>query len=119
MNRWPFPGDSPLVRARKVALAYRAALAVTDPEACVRLDTLLGGYGETWAVPRVQRYELDDWLDVADAADLASVDPAQLRVWRRRGLLVGRKVGMKWEYQAREILAMSTRLRRRGAKDGG
>lgn len=26
IKRWPFPGDSPIARARKVGLAYRAAL---------------------------------------------------------------------------------------------
>lgn len=114
--QWPFPGDSPLVRARKVANAYRAALAETQPIECESLDAMMREWAQDWAVPRVVRHSPSDWLDVRDAADLASCDPAMLRTWRARGRLTGRKVHGRWQYQTRDILALSAGIRKRREK---
>ena len=115
-NRWPFPGDVPLVRARKVALAYRDALSTVDPAACRRLDDRMRSYGQTWAVPRIVAFDLDAWVSVQDAAELASVEPAALRTWRRRRRIVGRLVNGRWEYRAGDVLALSTAPRTRRTK---
>jgi hypothetical protein len=114
MTGWPYPGDSPLARARRLAQAYRAALADTDPGACDQLDERARTWGETWIVPAVITHDLDDWLTPTQAADLACVDPAHLRTWRHRGRLTGRqRPDGGWEYQARDILELLTNRRRR------
>jgi hypothetical protein len=114
MTGWPYPGDSPLARARRVAQAYRAALDTADPDTCRRLDGLARRWGETWAVPSVSVHDLDDWLTPAQAADLACVSTGHLRVWRHRGRLTGRqRLDGTWEYLARDVINLVTATRRR------
>jgi hypothetical protein len=90
---WPYPGDAPLTRARKVALAYRARLADRAPEACASLDLVVAKWGETWATPQLHRFDPDEWLSARDAAELACVTTNTLRVWRSRRRLQGRRAG--------------------------
>jgi hypothetical protein len=114
MTAWPYPGDSPLARARRIANAYRAALEDADPAACHRLDTLAKGWGETWVAPAVVTYDLDDWLTPAEAAELAAVSTATLRTWRHRGRLTGRQGDDgTWLYLAHAVLALATETRHR------
>lgn len=114
--RWPFPGDTVLARARKVALAYRARLAEKDPQGCHALDARMTEWGETWTTQRVETIKPDDWIPSRAAADLASVHPETPAAWRRAGLIEGRKVGYnRWEYRAGDILAQSARMKRRGS----
>lgn len=110
---WPYPGDSPLARARRVAHAYRARLADTNPTACAELDQLLATWGQTWVVPSLANHDLDDWVGPADAAQLAAVDPATLRVWRHRGRLTGRRTHSGWEYRVRDVLELVSTTRHR------
>lgn len=113
---WPYPGDSPLARARRVAQAYRARYADNDPEGCAQLDALLTSWGQAWIAPTVENHDLDDWVGPAEAADLAAVDPATLRVWRSRGRLHGRPHGRSWEYRVRDVLALVSTVRHRARK---
>lgn len=111
---WPYPGDSPLARARRLTHAYRAALANADPDGCHDLDHRAREWGETWITPGVVLYDLDDWLTPTEAADIACVRPAQLREWRRRSRITGRqRTDGTWEYQARDILTLMAEVRRR------
>lgn len=113
MAGWPYPGDAPVTRARKVALAYRAGLADRAPEACASLDATISGWGETWAVGQIHRFDPDEWLSAHDAAELACVSLATLRVWRGRGRLHGRTRAGRWEYLAADVLNLSANVRRR------
>lgn len=110
---WPYPGDSPVARARRVAHAYRARLHLADPQQCADLDATMRGWGQTWAVPTVVTYDLDDWLSVAQAAEVGAVSPAMLRVWRHRGRIIGRQQGRVWFYQARDVVALAAEPRHR------
>jgi hypothetical protein len=103
--RYPFPGDSPVVRARRIANAYRHDLQAADPDACARRDAQIVGWGERWAVPEAVIYKDDDWITAAQAADLASVAADTIGQLRRRGRLKGRPRtdGKGYEYQARDI----------------
>lgn len=112
---WPYPGDSPLARARRVARAYRQHLYDADPATCATLDARCLDWGEGWVAPSTLRYDLDDWLSVADAADIAAVQPATLRTWRKRGRLTGRHGTDGWRYRARDVLALASQVRRRKA----
>ena len=112
---WPFPGDSPTARARRVALAYRARLLMLNPAACEALDAQMRNMGQRWVAPTIQAHRMDDWVPPRVAAELAAVELATLREWRRRGRLTGRKRDGRWEYQVRDVLALSTATRRRGS----
>lgn len=104
---WPYPGDGPVARARRVAHAYRERLLAVNPDECARLDAAMAQWGQRWAMPRVVTVDVDDWLPLADAADLAMVAPATLRQWRRRGKLAGRRTDEGWEYKARDVLRVA------------
>jgi len=112
-NAWPYPGEGQIVRARRVAAAYRQALWDIDAEACAEVDSLMLSFGQNWVAPRVVQYEPERWLSARDAAELAAVEMAQLRQWRSRGLLTGQRIGGSWFYQAKEVMALSTEVRRR------
>lgn len=113
MNQWPYPGDSPNARIRRVAHAYRATLEVYAPLACRDLDQRMIGMGQQWVVPSMITVDPDQWLTPAQAADLLCVEVDSLRQLRRRGLLTGRRNGKHWEYQAREIESAFARPRGR------
>jgi hypothetical protein len=117
MSTWPYPGDSPLARARRIAQAYREHLMVADPDACTRIDAQLREWGEAWMVPRTIVCDLDDWLDPADAADLVCVTVATIRQWRGRGRLAGRHTRNGWRYRARDVIAVAATARKRKTKE--
>lgn len=113
-RRWPFPGDSPLVRSRRVALAYRHGLELADREALAALDRRVNSWGETWATPNVVTYGDSDWITTAQAAELACITPAGIGALRRRGRIEGRprSSGRGYEYRAGEIYALLSVRRR-------
>jgi hypothetical protein len=112
-DTWPYPGDAPVTRARRVAHAYRAKLQTVDPASCREVDKQMFGYGQNWVAPRLLAYGLDDWLSVAEACEIASILPATLRIWRSRNRIVGRVKGGKWHYLARDVLALAAEPRER------
>lgn len=119
---WPYPGDGPLARARRVAHAYRARLLVADSEACAGLDTLMRRWGQSWAVPSAASHDLDDWVPPSDAAEIAAVGEATLRQWRLRRRIAGRRGRgpdgrLRWEYRVGDLLALSTSTRTRRRDD--
>ena len=113
---WPYRGDSPLVQARRVALAYRQQLDQVDPQRCAKLDKIMTGWGQGWAIPRPITADPDAWLGPADAADLATVSTTDLRRLRAEGRLSGRRGPDGWKYQVREIMALSAEPRTRQRK---
>ena len=115
-GRWPFPGDTPLVRARKVAQMYRARLRALSTDACDDADNAAVGFGETWVVPRVLTVNEDDWLSPADAADYLCVGIARIRGLRLSDRLPGRKVDGEWQYRVADLLALQAATRRRAPR---
>ncbi len=114
---WPYPGDGPLARAKRVAHAYRARLQLADPAACEELDRLMAQWGQRWAIPVTHRFHEDQWISAADAAELGCVEPATLRQWRLRGRLTGRSTGPRsWEYRAGDVLDLAAKARDRRRK---
>jgi hypothetical protein len=114
---WPFPGDSPVARARRIAHAYRARLDLLRPDACEDLDRKFMAMGETWIAPRVITVGMDEWLTPEQAADLGGVGLPTLRAWRSRGRLIGyRNVHGDWQYRAADILALITNTRTRNRR---
>lgn len=112
---WPYPGDSAIVRARRVALAYRQRLELCAPQDCAELDELMRRYGQNWAVPRPVTTDIEAYIGAADAAELAAISMAQLRAARANGTITGRRNHAgRWEYRVGDILAMGARPRTRG-----
>lgn len=119
VSAWPYAGDSPVARARRIAHAYRARLDILDPDGCRELDRLFIDLGEAWMVPRVLTVQPTDWLTAAEAADLAGVSLATLRQWRRRGLLHGDQDARgSWRYTAADVLDLISSPRTRHAHSG-
>lgn len=113
MTQYPYLGDSPLVQARRAALAYRQRLEPVDPDGCAELDRLFTRWGLSWIVPRPLP-DLDAYVSARDAADIAAVGMATLRQLRRRNRLVGKRVGVnRWEYKVADVLALGTAPRTR------
>jgi len=119
MNPWPFPGEGRLVRARRIAVAYRVALNAINPAECQRLDAQFTAWGETWCIPRVVTYDPDQWLPPKDAADVACISTDTLRQLRARGRIDGRLVDGHYEYQVRDLwkLSVAPRSREAGVTD--
>lgn len=114
---WPMPGDSAIVRARRVALAYRTALEAADPDRCAALDDRMRAWNQQWILPRERRYDLDEWVSAADAADIAGIGMSALRNARHRGRIVGRQHGPKdWRYRVGDILKLGANRRTREKK---
>jgi hypothetical protein len=86
-DRWPWPADTPLDRARRVAGAYRDALLEADPAGCAALDERAVALGQGWVVPQPATVALDDLLTAEQAAVYAQVGVRTLDEWRRRGLV--------------------------------
>lgn len=114
-GRWPYPGDTPLVRARKVAQMYRARLRALSTDACDDADNAAVGFGETWVVPRVLTYTDRDWLKPADAADYLCISVEALRLLRTRGRIEQAVLGEDgiWRYPFAELRTLQGRRTRR------
>lgn len=85
---WPWPADTGLDRARRVAQWYRHALGERAPGVCEQIDEMARRFGQTWALPTTQVYVDDDLLTAELAADLMHVQRRTIYHWRERGLRV-------------------------------
>ncbi|MBM4525162.1 hypothetical protein GS462_11140 [Rhodococcus hoagii] len=81
---WPWPADTPLDIARRLAQAYRTQLANSDPEACERLDAEATEFGQTWIVPATVHFDEDDIVLAPEAAELAGVTTEVIYQWAAR-----------------------------------
>lgn len=87
MTGWPFPHDTTLERARKVARSYRTLAFNADPAGCAALDDLAVERGQGWVVPRPTGLDLDDLVGVRDLSHLLDVPEKTLYRWGSEGLL--------------------------------
>lgn len=124
-NQWPNDGDTPLQRARRIALAYREHLKTTNPALCAAVDDMAAHFGEIWVIETLVTVDPEALLTTTEAADLAGVDAETIRQWRKRGYVsrAGTKETLQtrglnpqgWPmFRAREVLeiAATTRARR-------
>jgi hypothetical protein len=102
-TRWPYPGDTPLVRARKIAQMYRARLRALSVDACDEADATARQFGETWVAPKVITALDDDLLDPADAADFLCTSTANIRRLRLAGRLNGHHTPNGWRYLVADL----------------
>lgn len=78
---WPYPGDTAVLRARRIALAYREHLRNINPELCSVIDDTMRSYGQDWVSPEVYQFEPGQPLTTAQAAALVSVRVETIRQW--------------------------------------
>jgi hypothetical protein len=78
---WPWPGDSPLRIARKIANVYREHLRLNSRPLCDAVDDTMVAYGQLWIVPQVEHLDPTADVTTAEAAVLASVNPPTIHQW--------------------------------------
>lgn len=115
---WPWPTDSVLERARRVAGFYRHALQDVDPQVCAALDRDASRLGQGWVVPSPSRFEPDDLLTTAEAAQEFHVSAATIRKWVHLGLTRTRTESGS-RYRLRDLHEFdAARRKRRGGRAG-
>lgn len=79
---WPWPADTQLERARRVALEYRDVLHRLAPALVARLDEAMTERGQGWVDARPIAHDPDDLLTVAEVAEFSQVEPRTVTAWR-------------------------------------
>lgn len=80
-NAWPWPADTQLDRARRVAQSYRAELLARLPDVCAALDAAMLERGQRWVVPRPAVADLDEWVTVSVAAEHVGLTDQAVYAW--------------------------------------
>lgn len=111
-SAWPYPGDSPVARARRIAHMYRAQLRALNPDTAGQLDDTAVSFGETWIIERLVVHGDDDLLSPADAASYLCISTDSLRVLRARGRIVGHSVSGTWHYRFADLRQLSEKRTR-------
>jgi hypothetical protein len=83
---WPFPGDTELDKARRIAQDYRRELARLDPDLCRQLDDAARRLGQPWIAPIRADLDLDTKLHPARLAEhlAGQVTANQISQWGTR-----------------------------------
>lgn len=136
-DKWPFPGDSPMARSRKMGSAYRAVAMeqqaivaaltkrlaeheeVGQPvDAVSDLDQRFTSWGETWHVGTVIHREPDDMIPAAEAGEILQVSKGTISRLRARGRIKGEWRGhhFGYFYKVRDVYALSEEARGRGLR---
>lgn len=104
-DQWPFPADTSLERARRIAHSYRSALLSVDPEHCRRLDDRAVELGQSWVRPlETEVVDLDQLLSPEQIGELLTVDPRTVRMWDYRGHITSRGSRRKPLYRFGDVI---------------
>jgi hypothetical protein len=85
MTGWPWPGDTSLERARRIACSLLALLP--DPDERAGYIAIARRYGETWLGESLVLHDDTAVVTTAEAADIAHVHPGVIRRWHSEGHL--------------------------------
>ena len=85
MTRWPFPADTPLDRARRVAASYREAARAAGADV-TGVDRHFVALGEGW-VAGVETAMDEDLLTAAELEQALGIPASRVWQWKARGLL--------------------------------
>lgn len=123
---WPWPGDSPEDKAKRIALSYRElTFAITqghcdDPAGELhRLDEKWARHGHYWPRPGTLPIEPEgeDWYTAADLAHLLHKTPADIYRWARRGKIHQRTSAdgsPEYSYSSTQAYLLDRRQKRAG-----
>lgn len=81
MKPWPWGNETALVKARRIAAAYREHLRAANPSVCAALDAALAELGQTWMIPQNITWDDTDAVTTAQAADLVGRPESVIRRW--------------------------------------
>lgn len=113
MTAWPFAGDGPTVRARKIAWAYRAALSEAGLlDAMAELDERFCSWGEGWISPN-RTFKLDDMVTAAEASTITGLDSGTISSMRVQGRLKGTRDGKRYLYKVSDLHEIANRQMRK------
>lgn len=94
---WPWPGDSPEDKAKRIALSYRQLTfditqgRIADPAGELhRLDEHWAEHGHYWPRPGVIPVSDDEWMTAADLAHHLNKAPTDIYRWAARGKILQR-----------------------------
>jgi hypothetical protein len=116
-EQWPYPGDTAVVQARRVALAYRQKLMQFAPFAVEGIDRRMRALGQHWVIAQPVVADPDAWLPAGKAANLAAISTDALRALRRAGRISGQRRGNQYWYRVGDIMGLAERPRTRQRKD--
>lgn len=111
---WPFPEDTQLERARRIAHSYQAALRSVDPQHCQRLDEKAVELGQTWVRPLESGVvDLDELLTAEQIGELLTVEPRTVRMWGYRGKIERLGEDGAPRYRFRDVIDHLAQTRRK------
>ncbi|WP_433568034.1 hypothetical protein ACQP1O_43085 (plasmid) [Nocardia sp. CA-151230] len=124
---WPFPEDTTLERARRIARSYRDALMAIDPAHCEFLDGRAVAVGQAWVCPTQIPSDaiveaLDSVLGAKDISLLLGIPANTIYGWASKGLLSratedaeGKRlpVSSSPKYRVRDVVMVGNRRRAR------
>ena len=120
-GRWPWPLDSPLDQARKIAGMYRQHLLTANPQLCAHVDDTTRAFGQTWLLERPDIIDPTTEWTTTEAAHIVGVPVRRIREWaqathpedRTRPLLPRFAMrGRERTYLAADVLAAAVAMRR-------
>lgn len=79
---WPWPADTELERARRIARQYREALQHAAPHLARHLDAMCSHHGQAWVASAPLSHHPDELLTAAQVAELCQVRPRTVTKWR-------------------------------------
>ena len=106
---WPWPGDTPLERARRIANSLLALLP--DPDERAGYIAIARRFGETWLGESLVLHDDTDIVTTAEAADIAYVRPGTIRRWHSEGALSAHTRGRYVVAAVRECAEAKRKLR--------
>jgi hypothetical protein len=83
---WPWPEDTALDRARRIARQYRTALARLAPDLAAQIDAATEQFGETWVTGTLVTTG-STRLSARDLAAAVGVRHGTVYVWVDRGVI--------------------------------
>lgn len=116
-NRWPWPGDTPLDRARRVAASYREALYRHFPDDAMDLDEKFVEWGEIWVAPQLDAdVNFEEYVTIDVAAQYVGLSAKAVYAWVYRKTIDGQKGNdERLRVKLGDVLEESRRLRRKRA----
>jgi excisionase family DNA binding protein len=108
---WPWPGDTPTERARRIANSLLALLPDQQRDHAIRQARAVG---ETWLGRTLLRWDKTDAVTTAEAAELLHVNPSTIRKWHSEGHLPNHQ-GRTGVYVVAHVLDCAAQRRRERA----